>query len=241
MDTRSDTFGVMVTGTNEGIHLSGDGNRVFFKGLGSYGIFNTTVNYMYTGILNSTPWPSQVPEVTSVGYPAPLFTDLVNVNQQFEIDIGVSDALPGNISGVGVTRLFSDGYPDKSSSGPINISQGSIVETPGIGYIAEGIPGSAWPALDPMTVRFAVKDLDGNVGYTDTVIEVASAACSGTVETLEPGDMAAGQDVSCIADNRIDSVGEVIVDNGQVLYLFAPIANLNSGFTVRTGSEVIIR
>ena len=241
MDTRSNTFGVMVTGTSEGIHLSGDGNRVAFKSVGSYGIFLEEVNYMYTGVFNSGLWSNQVPQVASVGYPAPLFTDLVDTTQHFEVAIGISDANWGSNSGVGVTLLFPDGYPDKAGSGPIAVPQSTIEEVAGGGYIAEGRTGSSWPALDPVTIRFAAKDHDGNVGYTDTVVAVASAGCSGTVETLEPGDMAGLADVSCIADNRIDSWGEVIVANGQVLYLSAPIVNLNGGFRARAGGEVIIR
>lgn len=173
--TYSSKLGINVRGTSEGLHLSNDGKRVFFKQLGSYGGFGTSVSYLYTGAFNSKPWPTQVPSISNVSYPYPLYANLEDKKQKFDINIAVNDNLTSTLDGVGVTRLYPDGYMNRSSDVPIVVYQSSIEEVPGVGYVAEGRTGSSWPATDPVTMRFAVQDADGNVGYSDTVIYVTQS------------------------------------------------------------------
>lgn len=236
-----DQFAMEGTGENEGLHLSGDGTRILFKNRDYVypdGWYNMT-----TGVFGGNLWASQVPTISSVTYPAPLFADLQDRTQRFETLIGVSDA-QGDVTIDNLDRslLFPNGYEDRGSAGPISFGN-TVDKVPNTNnlYTAEGRAASSWPAMDPVTVRFSVEDQDGNVGYADTVIQVAAAGCStDAVETLESADMLGSGDVSCFADSRIDTDGDVVVRNGVALYLSSSVVVLNGGFSVQAGGELIV-
>ena len=239
-----DQISMLSTGENEGLHLSGDGSRVFFKNR-DYTPSNPSDDWynLTSGVFGENLWASQVPSITSVAYPAPLFADLQDRTQSFETRIGVSDAQgAATIDNVGENTLFPSGYEDRGGAGPIDFGY-AIDKIPNMNnlYTATGFDGSSWPAMNPVTVRFSVEDQDGNVGYADTVIQVAAAGCStDSVETLEPADMPGSNDVSCFADSRIDTAGHVVVKSGIVLYLSSPVVVLNGGFSVLAGGTVIV-
>lgn len=236
-----DQISMQATGENEGLHLSGDGSRIFFKNRDYVypdGWYNMTA-----GVFGGNLWASQVPMITSVAYPAPLFADLQDRTQSFETLIGVSDA-QGDVTIDNADRslLFPNGYEDRGSAGPIAFGN-TVDQVPNTNnlYTATGFDGSSWPAMDPVTVRFSVEDQDGNLGYADTVIQVAAAGCStDTVETLDAADMLGSADVSCFADSRIDTAGDVVVKSGVALYLSSPVVVLNGGFSVQVGGELIV-
>ena len=149
--------------------------------------------------------------------------------------------------------LFASGYPDNGSGGPIRVySPGEVV--PGL-WESDGYPGTGWPDrddgtgyndyLDPMTLRYSVKDLDGNVGYADVNIQAAYGGCSGTGDQELTPDDVVEEDVSCITEGLIETRGKVTVRDGVVLYLSGSGVYLNGSFTdffkVHAGAELIIR
>lgn len=155
-------------GTFEGLHLSDDGTRVFFKNRDYVypdGWYNMTA-----GVFGANLWPAQVPKVTSVSYPQDMFNLLEN-NERFEIEIGVSDP-QGDvaISNVKEYLLFPEGY-NAYHYGPITIGMNTTPSASNL-YTAWGGSGSAWPDREPiLTARFSVEDVDGNVSYADTLVQ----------------------------------------------------------------------
>lgn len=154
--------------TDDGYHLSGDGKRIFFK-IRKY-VYPDEWYNMTAGIFDKTLWSTKVPNITSVNYPADMFTKLDD-NERFDITIGVSDP-QGDFSIIKVDEvvLFPNGYEASGDYGPIAISNTQTVVTPNL-YETEGYRGSDWPSNDPVRVRFSAEDEDGNIGYADTIIK----------------------------------------------------------------------
>jgi hypothetical protein len=249
IDTYSSTTGIDVKGTSEGIHLSGDGKRVLFRQLG---------NYMYTGAFDSNPWPTEVPTVTSISYPAPLAVGITNPDDfpNFTLSVGVSDPQGvAEVDKVAKQLLRYNGYPDDGGYGPVRVSS-PAEQSPGT-WEAAGNRGYQWPVPpvdpsyadyydDPLEIeyaRFSVKDLDGNVAYRDVILQAAEGGCSGTgLQTLEPEDLGTNKDVSCITDGSIQTVGGIVITRGMLLYLSGETVGLNAGFRVVDGElEILVK
>ncbi len=259
IDTRSNYSGVNVNCTAEGVHLSGDGKRIFFKGYSQIESVGTYVYAMYTGAIDNNPsdavgsnlWPITVPAVTSVSYPAPLSYGITNPDDFPDFDVTV-DAVTGSqgaaIARADSTMLRANGYLAASNSYvPVWIWPSPSEDSPGI-WTYKGGRGFGWPTssnydpLDPVTVRFHVKDSDGNVGYRDVILQAAEGGCSGTgTQTLEPEDLGANKDVSCIADGKVETSGSVVISADLFLYLSAPEVQLNPDFSVREGGQVLVK
>lgn len=257
IDTYSSTTGLDVKGTTEGIHLSGDGKRVLFKQLGKYGNF-TVIDYMYTGAFDSNPWPTEVPTVTSISYPAPLAVGITNPDDfpNFTLSVGVSDPQGvAEVDKVAKQLLRYNGYPDDGGYGPVRVSS-PAEQSPGT-WEAAGNRGYQWPVPpidpsyadyydDPLEIeyaRFSVKDLDGNVAYRDVILQAAEGGCSGTgLQTLGPEDLGVNKDVSCITDGGIQTVGGIVITHGMLLYLSGETVGLNAGFRVVNGElKILVR
>jgi hypothetical protein len=159
-----------IISTSEGLHLSDDGKRTFFKNrwyIYPDGWYNMTV-----GVLGPNLWPTEVPAVTGVDYPNDMYTKLED-NERFEIKIRVSDPQDVIVED-GRARektLFPNGYEDRGAAGTVNLYMNDESVSANL-YTAGGSRGSAWPDRDPiMTARFSIRDDDFNVGYTDTFIQ----------------------------------------------------------------------
>ena len=256
IDTGSSYSGVNVNCTSEGVHLSSDGKRLFFKGYSQIESVGTYVNAMYTGVLDNNPsdavssnlWPSTVPAVTSVSYPAPLSYGIANPDDfpNFDITVGtVTGSQATAITRADNTILRANGYLAASNSYvPVWVWPSPSEDSPGI-WTYKGGRGFQWPTssnydpLDPVIARFHVKDSDGNVGYRDVILQAAEGGCSGSgTQTLSPDDMGAHKDVSCITDGRVETDGPVVVSADMLLYLSAPEVFLNPGFSVILGGEL---
>lgn len=258
MDTRSSYSGVEAKDcTSEGVHLSGGGNRVFFKArpyVASIGT-GTWVTSLYTGIFNNSPWswlpnppwPTEVPTVFHVDYPAPVGTMSPDNFPPFKVTIGVSD--PENVTHVfkvATQMLRYNGYPDNGGYGPIKVSD--PVEKSLGSWEASGNREKNWPnpvapkdydPLEQEIARFSVKDIDGHVAYRDVILQAGDGRCSGIgAQKLYTVDN--GKITSCIADELIETVGEVIVGGDGELYLSAP-GLLNAHFKVQPGGTVSVR
>ena len=262
IDTYSGTTGIDMISGYEGMQLSGDGTRVFFKQRGSYGPFLTTVSHMYSGVIDNNPqdgtgsniWPSVVPSIASVNYPAPLAFGITNPDDfpPFKVSIGVSDPQGvANVDKVAKAMLRFNGYPDAGGYGPVRVDtiyDGDEV-SPGL-WETDGYRGYQWPvpptdpvyyrdALEVEIARFSVKDMEGNVAYRDVVLQAAEGGCTGSgTQTLTSDDMGIHKDVSCIADGRVETSGPIVISADLFLYLSAPEVQLNPDFSVKLGGEV---
>lgn len=255
VDTYSDTSGMSVNCTSEGVHFSSDGKRLFFKGRAEIESVGDYVYAMYTGSIDNNPsdavrsnlWPTKVPSVTSISYPAPLAYGITNPDDfpPFDISVGVvSGSLGTTIDKADSTKLKANGYPGGHSDVPVWVWHTPSEDSPGM-WTFKGARGFGWPTssnydpLDPVTVRFHVKDIDGNVGYRDVILQAAEGGCSGSgSQTLTPDDMGANKDVSCIADGKVETSGAVVISADRFLYLSAPEVQLNADFSVKLGGEV---
>ena len=155
--------------TSEGLHLSGDGERTFFRN--RWYVYPEEWYNMTVGVFGPNLWPTEVPSVTGVSYPGDMYTKLED-NEQFEIKIMVSD--PQDVivedSRVKEYQLFPTGYL-AYHYGPISIFMNAESVSVNL-YTAGGQRGSAWPDRVPtMTARFSVRDDDFNVGYVDTLVK----------------------------------------------------------------------
>ncbi len=179
-------------GTADGLHLSGDGTRIFFKNR-SY-VYSDEWYNMTAGIFDRSLWTTEVPAITSVTYPIDLFVTLEN-NERFDINIGVNDPQEAaTIDNVDKTELFANGYK-AHSAGPIAISP-SIKAADGRYdlYTTQGYRGTSWPEKEPLTVRFSVEDQNGNISYADTELtiddftidQITHTSPSGTTEDTTP-------------------------------------------------------
>ncbi len=163
--------------TYEGYHLSGDASRVFFK-TRSY-VYPAEWYNMTVGVFDRSLWTNTVPRITNVTYPSDMYSKLEN-NERFAVNISVSDP-QGNdtIDTLKRTMLLPNGYEDTSGAGPVQISPWVPVQIEPSLYTTEGYRGTSWPdSATVMTARFAVEDQAGNVGYTDTLIQLPSPAPS---------------------------------------------------------------
>ncbi len=261
VDTRYGTSGIDMRGGTEGMQLSGDGTRVFFIQQGSYGAFNTTVYYVYGGVIDNNPqdgissnlWPTVVPSVASVNYPAPLAFGITNPDDfpPFKVNISVSD--PQGVSDtdrVATTLMRFNGYPDDGGYGPVKVyTPNEDAANPGM-WEANGYRGTDWPVPpgdaahygDPLEIeiaRFSMKDNAGNVAYRDVVLQAAEGGCSGSgALTLDPEDLGHNKDVSCIADGSVGTLGTVAIPADILLYLSAPEVLLNPDFSVQLGGQL---
>jgi hypothetical protein len=165
-----------IISTRDGLHLSDDGKRTFFKNrwyIYPDGWYNMTV-----GVFGPNLWPLEVPSVTDVSYPADLYSKLEN-SEKPEAKIIVHDQ-QGNITEenqVQVYNLLPSGYKFPNSS---QESQDATIYVSIWGYTSStantfyrGIQtGPSWPARTPVTTaRISVRDDDFNVGYIDTLIQ----------------------------------------------------------------------
>jgi hypothetical protein len=165
-----------IISTRDGLHLSDDGKRTFFKNrwyIYPDGWYNMTV-----GVFGPNLWPLEVPSVTDVSYPADLYSKLEN-SEKPEAKIIVHDQ-QGNITEenqVQVYNLLPSGYKFPNSSPE---SQDATIYVSIWGYTSStantfyrGIQtGPSWPARTPVTTaRISVRDDDFNVGYIDTLIQ----------------------------------------------------------------------
>ncbi|WP_457667527.1 hypothetical protein [Thiolapillus sp.] len=249
--------GVNIRGAREGMQLSGDGTRVFFKQDGSYG--GSIVSLLYAGMIHnnaqdgmsSNLWPGVVPNITSINYPAPLAFGTASPDDfpAFKISIGVNDPQGiGDLGEVDHTLLRFNGYPDDGGYGPVRVKRsGESGTSPGL-WEVDGYRGKDWPIPpadpsyadyydDPMEIevaRFSVKDKEGNVAYRDVVLQAAEGGCSGSgTQTLSPEDLSANKDVSCIADGKVETNGPIVISADMLLYLSAPEVLLNPDFSVK--------
>lgn len=169
-------------GTSEGLHLSGDGNRIFFKNR-SY-VYPEQWYNMTAGVFDKSLWTTEVPRITSVTYPDDLISKLEN-NERFDINIGVGDPQgDATIDNVDGNVLFVNGYEDKGGEGPIAIYH--TVDAAAGRYdlfTTQGYRGSSWPEKDLVTVRFAAEDQDGNISYTDTVLTTGGITTDNEFDT----------------------------------------------------------
>jgi hypothetical protein len=173
-------------GTQEGLHLSGDGKRVFFKNR-SY-VYPDAWYNMTAGVFDKSLWTTEVPRITNVTYPADLFSKLEN-NERFDVNIGAGDPQEDvTIDNVESVVLFPNGYEDRGGAGPINIYYKTYA-VPGRDdlYTTEGYRGSSWPDSDPVTVRFSVEDQDGNISYADTEIKISDFTVDKITHTSPSG------------------------------------------------------
>jgi hypothetical protein len=146
---------------------SGDGKRVFFKNR-SY-VYPDAWYNMTAGVFDKSLWTTEVPSITNVTYSADFLSKLEN-NERFDINIAVSDPQGDvTIDNVDSTVLFPNGYEATGGAGPINIlnATDAVPDRYDL-YTTQGYRGSSWPDSDPVTVRFAVEDQDGNISYADT-------------------------------------------------------------------------
>jgi hypothetical protein len=155
--------------TYDGLHLSNDGTRTFFKN--RWYVYPTEWYTMTVGVFGPNLWSTEVPAVTDVSYPNDMYTKLDN-NKQFDIRIAVSD--PQGIiiddNRVKEYTLFPNGYK-AYSGGTITVYMDSASVSTNL-YSARGARGSLYPSRVPiMTARFSVLDDDFNVGYIDTLIQ----------------------------------------------------------------------
>jgi len=155
--------------TSEGLHLSDDGKRTFFKN--RWYVYPAEWYTMTAGVFGPNLWSTEVPAVTGVSYPRDMYTKLDN-NEQFDININVSD--PQGVilddNRVKEYTLFPNGYK-AYAGGTVSIYMNSASVSPNL-YSARGTRGSLWPSRVPiMTERFSVLDDDFNVGYVDTLVQ----------------------------------------------------------------------
>ena len=258
IDTQSSLSGFTVDCTHEGVHLSADGKHLFFKGRSQIESVGEYVDAMYTGVIDNDPsdavgsnlWPTVVPTVTSVSYPAPLSHGITNPDDfpEFDVSLGTvagSQGVP--VTRADSTKLKANGYLAGSNSYvPVWIWPGPTEDSPG-SWSYRGSRGFGWPTssnydpLDTVTARFHVKDTNGNVAYRDVILQAAEGGCSGTGnQTLEPADLGTNKDTSCIADGDIGTSGAVTVSNGMLLYLSGKTVELNKDFTVIDGELRVV-
>ncbi|WP_456406048.1 hypothetical protein [Thiolapillus sp.] len=259
VDTNSAFSGLTFGCTHEGSYLSSNGKRVFFKGRSRLGALGKYVDAMYTGVLDNVPsdavgsnlWPTRVPSIVDLDYPAPLAYGIDSSTDfpDFVVSMSAtSDALSTPIDKADSTVLKVDGYPAKSNSyAPVWIWPNPTQQTNQWEY--RGSRGFKWPnpdnneyaPLDPVTARFHVKDMNGNLAYRDVILQAAEGGCSGTgLQTLEPEDLGSNKDVSCITDGGIQTVGGIVITRGMLLYLSGETVGLNTGFSVVDGELKVV-
>lgn len=216
---------ISMRGTPEGLHLSDDGTRIFFKNR-DY-VYPDDWYNMTAGVFGANLWPTQVPKVTSVSYPPNMFSLLEN-NENFEVKIGVSDPQgDSTINNVMEYLLFPEGY-DAYSYGPISIFMNTTPSASNL-YTAKGMRGSAWPDRVPiLTARFSVEDVNGNVSYVDTLVQppgdVDHNGIVDLADVITSLKVLAGMNDKAFSDADINSDSKIGM--AEVLYLMKNSAEL---------------
>jgi len=167
---------ISIIGTSDGLHLSDDGKRTFFKNrwyVYPDGWYNMTV-----GVFGPNLCPTEVPSMTDVSYPNDMYTKLEN-DENTEVKIIVHDQ-QGDITEdkqVKVYNLLPSGYKYPNSStesedAPVYVAIWGYTDNTLNTFYRNIKKGPGWPSKTPvMTARFSVRDDDFNVGYTDTLIQ----------------------------------------------------------------------
>jgi hypothetical protein len=167
------------------ISMAGDDNRWLLSDDGTRVFVRRSWNKWYTmaaGSFGKNLWPTQVPEISSITYPANIYGMLEN-SEQPEAKVTVYDPQENITSSDKIRALtfFPDGneYPNstpENDTATLYIGNSGTTDDQKNIFYRNIKEGPAWPNKTPvMTGRFSVEDSDFNFAYRDTPIKNTSS------------------------------------------------------------------